>query len=344
MEKMILGRTGLSVSRSAFGVLPLQRVPMEPAKAILRAAFEGGINFFDTARGYTDSEAKIGAAFTGIRDELIIATKSLASDGKALREDLETSLREMKTDRVDVFQFHLAKKSHAPAEPDGLYDAALTAKAAGKILHIGLTTHRLPVALEAARSGLYETVQFPISYLSSDEDLKLVDVCRRENVGLLAMKALSGGLLTDARLAVAYMRHLGSVLPLWGIQAMDELREFLELEKNPPAFDEEARRSVERDRAELSGSFCRGCGYCLPCPQDIDISWMARLPQVLRRMDPKPFLSGEWRKKVERITSCIDCGACRSRCPYELDPPVLMRASREDYLEFSRAFPADQRL
>ena len=338
MEKMILGRTGLSVSRSAFGVLPLQRVPMDEAVAILRAAFEGGIDFFDTARGYHDSESKIGKAFVGIRDRLYIATKSMALEAGPLVADLEESLRELRTDCVDLYQFHMAKKCHAPGEPDGLYDTVLKMKAEGKIRHIGLTSHRLSVALEAARSGFYDTVQFPLSYLSADEDFELVKACRENNVGFIAMKSLSGGIITDARTAHAFMRQYDNVLPIWGIQKMDELRQFLKLEKDPPKLDQAMKERIEKDRRELSGNFCRGCGYCLPCPAEIEIPWIARMPQILRRMDPQYFMTSEWREKMENVKACIHCDACKSRCPYDLDTPALIQTSYEDYIEFAKAW------
>lgn len=337
MEKMILGRTGLSVSRSAFGALPLQRVPMAEAVSILRAAFEGGIDFFDTARSYTDSESKIGAAFSAFRDRLYIATKSTAGDGANLTAELEESLRQLKTDYIDVYQFHAARKCHKPGEADGLYDAALKAKADGKIRWIGFTSHRLPVAMEAVKSGLYDTVQFPLSYLSSDDDLSLVRACKEHNVGFIAMKALSGGIITDAGAALAFMRQMDNALPIWGIQRMEELRQFLELEENLPRLDDEMKARISRDREELSGNFCRGCGYCLPCAAEIEIPWVARMPQVLRRMDPEPFLTPEWREKMERVKDCVHCDACKARCPYDLDTPELLRVSYEDYAGFVKA-------
>lgn len=341
MEKILLGRTGLSVSRSAFGALPLQRTPRDEAVAILRAAYEGGVNFFDTARGYQDSESKIGEAFDGIRDRVYIATKSMAQDAAALRMELEESLSQLRTDYADIYQFHVAKKCHVPGEPDGLYDAISKMKEEGKIRHIGLSAHRLPVAMEAVRSGLYDTVQFPLSYLSSDEDFGLAEACKERDVGFIAMKSLSGGIITDAGAAWAFTRQYDNVLPIWGIQRMEELRQFLELEKNPPALSE-MMAVIEKDRRELSGNFCRGCGYCLPCPSGIELAWIARMPQVLRRMDPRPFMTPEWREKMERTKDCVQCGACKSRCPYDLDTPELVRASYEDYEEFTKKWsPVD---
>lgn len=335
MEKIRLGRTGLQVSRSGFGALPIQRISRSEAIRILRAAFDGGIDFFDTARGYFDSESKMGKALEPVRDRLIIATKSPAADGGQLILDLHESMRELRTDYIDVFQFHVAKKCHAPGEPDGLYDAALKAKAEGKIRHIGITAHRLDVALTAAQSGLYDTVQYPMSYLSSESDLALVDVCKANDVGFIAMKALAGGLITDATMAWAFMKERGNILPIWGIQRMEELEEFLALEQSSPSLDDEMRAKMERDRAELSGNFCRGCGYCLPCPADIEITWIARMPQAIRRMDPNFFMTEEWRGKVDKVNDCIHCNACKSRCPYELDTPELLTIAHKDYREFT---------
>jgi aryl-alcohol dehydrogenase-like predicted oxidoreductase len=335
METARLGKTGLLVSRSAFGALPIQRAEIGEAVMILRAALSGGINFFDTARAYTDSEAKIGAAFRGKRDKVVLATKTQAQTAEGLAIDLDKSLSELRTDYIDLYQFHLAKKCYAPGDPDGLYDAALKARAEGRIRHIGITTHRLDIALAAAKSGLYETLQFPLSYLSSDADLEAVRLCRANDVGFIAMKALSGGLITDAAAAFSWMRRQDGVFPIWGIQRMNELEEFLDLEKNPPEYDDAMRERIESDRRGLSGSFCRGCGYCLPCPAGIEINWIARMPQVLRRMKAGDFLTGEWRAKMKKSLECLHCGLCSSRCPYELDTPSLVEAAYADYVQFA---------
>ena len=336
LEKMRLGRTGIEASRTAFGALPIQRTERREALAILRKAYECGINFYDTARGYLDSESKIGEALHGVRDKIYIATKSTALDAAALEEHIGTSLSELRTGYIDIFQFHFAKKCHRPGEEDGLYDKALMEKQAGKLRFIGLTSHNLSVAMEAAASGLYDTVQFPFSHLSSERDLELVKLCAKNDVGFIAMKALAGGLITNAKAAFAFMRATGNALPIWGIQREEELDEFMTLEKSPPAMDDELKKAIEHDRQELSGSFCRGCGYCLPCPADIDMSFSVRMPYALRRMDPATFLTPEWREKMSRIQNCIHCNACKSRCPYELDPPALLEESYRDYVEFAR--------
>ena len=334
MEYITLGKTGLRVTRSGFGALPIQRVPFGESVKLLRAALEGGINFYDTAHAYYDSEEKMGEAFGDTRDRVIIASKAPGQTRDAFLQQLGESLRRLRTDYIDLFQFHLAKKVYRPGEPEGLYEAALEAKSEGKIRRIGITTHRIGVAIEAAESGLYDAVQFPLSYLSDDRDLELVSVCRKNNVGLIAMKALSGGLITDARMAWLFMRQYDNVVPIWGLQRMSELEEFLSFEAAPPIMTDELRGKMARDRAELSGNFCRGCGYCLPCAADIEINWVARMPQVLRRMKTEEFMTPEWRAKMRLVENCVHCDACKSRCPYELDPAAMTAEAYEDYKAF----------
>jgi predicted aldo/keto reductase-like oxidoreductase len=333
MEHMRLGRTGLMVSRTAFGALPIQRVGFEQAETILRQAHEGGINFFDTARGYSDSEEKIGYALSDVRDEILLATKSSGARDKAsLLERLEVSLKTMRTDHVDLLQLHNPQALPDPDDPDSLYGGLLEARRKGMARYIGISNHKLDNALAAAQSGLYDTVQFPLSAISSAADLALIEVCKEHDVGLIAMKALSGGLITDARLAFAALRQYENVVPIWGIQRESELAEFLALEADPPALDDEMRAAIEREKAELAGDFCRGCGYCLPCQVDIPIPMAARMAFLLRRSPSARWLTPEWQAQMRRIEDCVECGECRERCPYDLDTPALLKKMLADYL------------
>lgn len=334
MEKIRLGRTNLMVSRSGFGALPIQRVSFDEARLLLRKAYDNGINFFDTARGYTDSEDKIGYALSDVRKDIIIATKSGASDRKTLLQHLETSLLKMKTDYVDILQLHNPQKLPDPEDPESTYNGLLEAKKKGLTRFIGITSHRLSDALSAVESGLYDTVQFPLNSLSSEEDLKLVEKCKSKDVGLIAMKGLSGGLITNAASTFAFLRQFDNVVPIWGIQREKELDEFLALEKNPPKLDENMLRIIKKDREELSGNFCRGCGYCLPCPAKIPIPMAARMALCLRRMPTEGFMSEEWKESMERIENCINCGHCKAHCPYGLDTPALLKSNLKDYREF----------
>jgi len=338
MEKIRLGKTNLLVTKTAFGALPVQRRPMDEAVRILRRAYEGGINFFDTARGYTDSEEKIGRAFSpAMRGNIVIASKSHAPDGVKLRENLETSLRLMNTEYIDIYQVHNPPFVPKPGGEDGLYDTMLAMKQEGKIRHISLTNHRRNVAVEAVESGLYDTLQFPFSMLAREEDFALVELCKRLDVGFIAMKALSGGLITNARAAFAFMQAQETAVPIWGIQHMHELEEFLGYDENPPALDDDLRRAIEADKVSLAGDFCRGCGYCLPCPADIELNTVARLYFLVTRAPYKRLISKEMQAKVRRVENCIDCGACRTRCPYGLDTPVLAKKQYALYKNFVAA-------
>lgn len=334
MEFTRLGRTQLMVTRTAFGVLPLQRTEIEEAVRILRRAVDGGINFFDTARAYTDSEEKIGQALSGIRDKVIIATKSGATTKSGVLEHLETSLRNLRTDHVDILQFHNPQEIPNPEDPESSYCGALEAQAKGMVRFIGITNHSVARANTALDTGLFDTVQYPFSSISSPEDIALAKRCEAEDVGFIAMKALAGGLLTNARPVFAFIRQFKNVVPIWGIQRMSELEELLALEANPPALDEEMQALVDHDRKALASDFCRACGYCLPCPAEIPIPMAARMSLLLRRMPYRQFMSDEWRAQMHRIRECEDCGHCRAHCPYGLDTPGLLKKMLADYEEF----------
>lgn len=334
MEKMILGRTGLEISRSGFGALPIQRVSFEEAARLLNRALDAGINYIDTARAYSDSEAKIGAGVGNRRNEFFIATKTHAKTGEALKKDLETSLRELKTDVIDVYQFHNPGFVPVPGGEDGLYDAAVQARREGKIRFIGITQHSIERAFQAVNSGLYDTMEYPFNHLSTERDRELVRLCSEKNVGFVAMKALSGGLVTDARLPFVFLREYANVVPIWGFQKMEELNQIIDMEQNPPVRTDEIDRLIERDRRELSGAFCRSCGYCLPCPADIKIPQANRMMQLLGRAVWQNYVTAEWQREMEKIEDCVHCGACAKRCPYGLKPYESMREQLKGYREF----------
>ena len=272
MSMVTLGSTGICVNKNGFGALPVQRVTKEDAVYLLRKAYDGGIRFFDTARAYSDSEEKLGAAFEGMREKVFISTKTMAKDVEGFWKDLETSLSLLKTDYIDIYQFHNPSFCPKPGDGTGLYEAMLEAKAQGKIRHIGITNHRMSVAEEIIESGLYETLQFPFCYLATDREKALVQGCKEKNIGFIAMKALSGGLITNSAAAYAFEDQYDNVLPIWGVQREKELDEFLSYIACPPAMTDEIKTMIEKDQKELSGNFCRGCGYCMPCPAGIEIN------------------------------------------------------------------------
>ncbi len=326
-----LGKTGIKSPKNAFGALPIQRVCEDDAVMLLKKAYNAGVTFYDTARFYTDSERKIGLAFSSMRENIHIATKTMATTVEGFRKDLEKSLSELNTNYVDLYQFHNPAFCPKPNDGTGLYEAMLEAKEQGKIKHIGITNHRLHIAKEAVESGLYETLQFPLSYLASKKDEELVELCKKHNVGFIAMKGMSGGLITNSKVAYAYMMQFNNVLPIWGVQKETELNEFLSYGKNPPKMTEEIKEIIEKDRNELAGNFCRGCGYCMPCPVGIEINNCARMIQMIRRSPSEAWLTEESQKKMLNIENCIECGQCKAKCPYGLDTPNLLKANLEDY-------------
>ena len=331
MSTIRLGRTNLVVNKNGFGALPIQRVTLEEAKPILRKAYEKGIDFFDTARSYSDSEEKLGYALSDVRDEIIIATKTPSTTVEGFWNDLRTSLSTLKTSYIDIYQFHNPAFCPKPGDGSGLYEAILEAKAQGKVRHIGITNHRLSVAEEAIESGLYETLQFPFCYLSGDKELALVEKCKEKNMGFIAMKALSGGLITNSGAAYAFLAQYDNVLPIWGVQRENELDEFISYIDNPPCMTPELESFIEAERKELSGEFCRGCGYCMPCPVGIEINNCARMSLLLRRSPSELQLTEEVQAKMKKIEDCLNCGQCKSKCPYELDTPALLAKNYEDY-------------
>ena len=329
-----LGRTGLMVSASSFGALPVQRVSMDEAKKLLRMAYDGGINYFDTANAYSDSEEKIGEALSDVRHNIIISTKSGASDKATLLKHIEMSLRRMKTDYIDILQLHNPGTLPDPEDPDSLYGGLLEAQKKGWIRFIGITNHRNQLAWDAVLSGKYDTLQFPFSSISDEKDIALAELARDHDMGFIAMKGLAGGLITNARTTFAFMKQHPWVVPIWGIQRESELQEFLELEKNPPAYDEEMKQLIAHDRAELAGNFCHGCGYCQPCPVGIPIQNAARMSLLLRRSPYQSWLTDEMNAEMMKIENCLHCGACASRCPYGLDTPRLLAENLADYKQF----------
>lgn len=333
MVKVTLGSTGITVEKNSFGALPIQRISQEEAVKLLRKAYDNGVTYFDTARWYTDSEVKLGEAFDGMRDKVYIATKTGATSAEDFWKDLETSLRNLRTDYIDIYQFHNPSFCPKPGDGTGLYEAMLEAKEKGMIRHIGITNHRLNIAHEAVESGLYETLQFPFCYLATDKDIELVEKCKAANMGFIAMKALSGGLITNSAAAYAFLAQYDNVLPIWGVQRESELDEFLSYINDPPVMNEELSAVIKHDREELLGDFCRGCGYCMPCPVGIEINNCARMSLLIRRSPSAAQLTPAAQEKMKKIENCLHCGKCKSKCPYGLDTPALLEKNYKDYCE-----------
>ena len=337
MRKKQLGRTGLMATENSFGALPIQRVSREEATVILKKAYEAGINFYDTARFYTDSEEKLGAALGAVRDHILLATKSMNRTRQGALAELDISLQNLRTDHVDLWQLHALPELPDLNDPDSAYYALAQARAAGKCRFIGITTHRLSVALAAARSGLYDTVQFPLCYLSAPADLELIQVCREQHVGLIAMKGMSGGLISSPEAAYAFFTQYDNVVPIWGVQRVSELEDFLGYAQRGVTLTPALKDVIRADQKQLSGNFCRGCGYCKPtCPAGIDIGNAARMMLMLRRAPWQEYTTPAWIEEMKKIENCIHCGACSAHCPYQLDTPALLQQNYADFKAFCR--------
>lgn len=333
MDTVRLGKTEIVVNKNGFGALPIQRISDEEAVKIVRRAYEKGVNFFDTARFYTDSEHKLGLALSDVRDKVFISSKTAAVKPEDFWKDLETTLTNLKTDYLDIYQFHNPSFCPKPGDESGVYECMVEAKKQGKIRHIGITNHRLKIANEAIESGLYETLQFPFCYLATEDDLNLVEACKKADMGFIAMKALSGGLITNSAAAYAFEAQYDNVLPIWGVQRMKELEEFLSYIDCPPVMTEELRALIEKDRKELMGEFCRGCGYCMPCPAGIEINNCARMSLMIRRAPSAAQLTPEMQAKMMKIEECLHCNQCMGKCPYHLNTPELLAKNLKDYKE-----------
>lgn len=331
MRQLTLGKTGITVPQNAFGALPIQRISTEDAVKLLRRAYEGGMRFFDTARAYSDSEVKVGEAFKGIREKVYLASKTAATTPEEFWEQLATTLENLQTDYLDIYQFHCVDQCYRPGDGTGMYECMVEAKEQGKIRHIGITTHKLFIAEEIVESRLYETLQYPFSYLSSEKEKELVRKCGEAGMGFIAMKGLAGGLINRSEAAMAFMTQFENVLPIWGIQKETELEEWLSYMENTPSMTEEIAAYISKEQQELTGDFCRGCGYCMPCPAGIMINQCARMSLMLRRAPSKAWLTPEMQAEMKKIEGCLNCKKCMSKCPYELNTPELLKKNYEDY-------------
>ena len=327
---MRLGKTELMVTKTSFGALPIQRDDFPTAIRILRKAFDAGINYYDTARFYTDSEEKLGAAFSDVRKEVIISSKSMGKTKQEVIDHCMQGLRNIQSDYFDLYQLH-NPSSLDYEDPDGPLAGLLELKKKGYVRHIGITNHSPKMAVEAIESGVFETLQFPFSYLSGEVEDDLLRRCKEKDMGFIAMKALSGGLVGNVPAAFAFIRQYDNVVPIFGIQHEWELDEFIALDTNPPEMDDEMRQVIAKDRKELAGEFCRSCGYCMPCPQGINIPTAGRIHLLATRSPYQQFLTKKYRDEQKLVENCIHCGQCASRCPYHLDTPAMLASQAKKF-------------
>ena len=326
LQERPLGRTGLVVKRVGFGGIPIQRIPEDEAILAVRKAYEIGINFFDTASAYTTSEARIGEALEGVRDEVFIATKSTRRDKEGILEDIETSLRNLRTDYIDLYQLHFVSKREVWERvrgSDGALEGLLEVKDEGKINHLGITSHDPELMMEVLREGIFETVMIPYNYLTQRPADGLLPLCAELGVGTIVMKPFGGGALTNVRSALRYVLGNGDVdIAIPGMMSAAEIEENVAVGSGSFTLSQEDLRLIEEDRKQLGDQFCRACDYCQPCPQGIPISFVLRTEdQFLRLTGWTPRLLRRIPESEAKVASCQRCGQCEEKCPYEL--PIM---------------------
>jgi aryl-alcohol dehydrogenase-like predicted oxidoreductase len=311
---------------------------------LLHQAFDYGINFYDTAHVYTDSEEKIGQAFGGAkRAQIFIASKAMSDSYDATVAQIDESLRRLKTDYLDIIQWHNPGNIDNFLEERGPYQAFTEAKKAGKVRFIGLTNHNLARAHQAIDSGAFDTLQFPISVLSSQEELDLSFTCRDRDLGFIAMKGMAGGLLDDGRIPFAFLHQFPHIVPIWGMEKHSELEQFIQLAAKPEPFTGAMKAEADQLRREYGDEFCRGCGYCLPCPAETPLPTLMRIVRLIKRGAPTAQFTPERLSEIRRIDNCQDCGHGRDHCPYGLDIPRVLKEQQAGYMELYEEFQRGKR-
>ncbi len=333
MEYRILGKTGLKISRLGFGGIPIQRIDAEGTKKLMHQMAAAGVNFIDTARGYTDSEEYLGFALEGIRDQFIIATKSMARDKAGMAADIETSLKNLKTDYIDLYQIHNLppEQLEGVMAPGGALEALQEAKAAGKIGHIGLTSHSMETFEKALELPWVETFMFPYNIVETQAE-ELIKKCAEKNIGFIDMKPLAGGAIENATLALRFLAKSDFVdLLIPGMADPEELEENLAAVNNPAPLSAAELQEMDEIRQELGTQFCRRCGYCAPCSVGINIPMVFLMNGYFTRYGLADWAKERWETMPVKPEACIDCGACEPRCPYNLPMRELLKKAAQNF-------------
>lgn len=321
MKTIRLGKTELCVSRIGFGGIPIQRLREDEAVRVVQRCLELGVTFLDTANGYSTSEERIGKAIAGRREQVIIATKSAAKDKAGIQDHIELSLKHLNTEYIDLWQFHNVSTVEAYKkilDAKGAMEAAQEALQSGKIRHIGISSHSMDVALKAVPSGHFETIQFPLNFVTNEAVDELLPLAQKHDVGFIAMKPFAGGMLDNANLAIKWLLQFDNVVPDPGIERVEEIEEIVKIVEGSWELLPQEQQEIERIRAEVSTRFCRRCQYCMPCPQEIHILIMMNLRSFLKRFPPEKLTTIGIPEIVNTARTCIKCGECEEKCPYHL--------------------------
>lgn len=327
MKYIPFGTTGLTVSELGFGGIPIIRLDEKSALAVLHRAYEAGITLYDTANAYRDSERKIGLAFAHLRDKVVLATKTFRRDAAGATEQLENSLRVMKTDYIDLYQLHQISQDEdwdKATAPGGVLEAVVKAKEQGKIRCIGVTSHNLAMAVKLVKTGLFGSIQFPFNFIEDAAKGELHSAARERGMGILAMKPFAGGMIDNARIAFAFLRQYPDVLVLPGFDSPERVDEVVSLYRQPNTVSDADIKLMERYHQELGKQFCRRCEYCQPCPQGVMITSAMGYKVIAARMSPK--VAVEFTKvAMESVAQCTECRECVDRCPYDLPIPDMLK-------------------
>ncbi len=334
LKERVLGKTGLRVRMLGFGGIPIQRASEEEAVRVVRRCYEMGVNYFDTARAYTVSEERIGKALEDVRDKVFIASKSVQRTRDGVEKDLQTSLNNLRTSWIDVYQLHNVATEEDWARvkaSGGALEALYEARKLGKIRHLGITSHNPGLVEKIVEEGIFETVLIPYNYLATMPGETLLPRCRKLKVGTIIMKPLGGGAFSNIGVALKFLlndKNVDLIIP--GMMSIREVEENIAIASGPHMLSKSELKVIEKDGKELGEQYCRGCDYCQPCPQGIPISFVLRTEtQALRRMGWSPQNDAQLQKAREVVPTCLKCGTCESRCPYHLPIRELLPVKLE---------------
>ncbi len=327
MQKRKLGKTDMMVSAVGFGGIPIQGVSFEEADRIFKKALDEGINFFDSARAYTDSEEKMGRTLPGVRDRIYLSTKALSRTAPKLAEEIETSLRNLRTDMIDLYQLHsvgsLAELDNV-LSPGGAYDALVEARAAGKVRWLGITGHSREVMLKAIETGFFDTAQFPFNPIETEWEEAVIPAAKKAGIGTICMKPFAGGAIRNHKAALRFVLTRGMDVAIPGMDAVEQVEENASVAKKivPPSEAELVRLHAEQVR--WGERFCRRCGYCMPCPNGLNIPFLFLIEGYYTRYELQDWALARLEALEKKFGDCAACGECLKKCPYNLPIPGMM--------------------
>ncbi len=333
MEYNVLGKTGLNISRLGFGGIPIQRIEGSEVRPLMQRLLDYGVNYIDTARGYTVSEVYLGQALEGIRDKFVLATKSMSRDKEHMAQDIETSLSNLRTDYIDLYQVHNPnmEQFQQVMAPGGALEALKEAKAAGKIGHIGVTAHSLEVFAAALEQDWVETIMFPYNIVETQGEA-LMEKCREKQIGVVVMKPLAGGALEDATLAMRFINQNSAVsVVIPGMATLEEIDQNAQAMEMLEPLTTEEKEKMEHIRDTLGHQFCRRCNYCAPCAVGIQIPNVFLMEGYLTRYGLEGWARTRYDAMEKKASDCVECGVCETRCPYNLPIREMLKKAAASF-------------